>query len=197
MGEPVLIPSVRDVRGVLSDPGTGSCVVACPPHPEMGGTRSDQRLQAVSNHLDDNTVGSLRFDYSEWDEGDGEHTDVITAVSWATEHFERVGLFGYSFGGTLALLAGVEIGSEIECVSALAPDARISDDLDAVAALAELSAPVEIVYGERDSTVNWQPVVEHARACGCTVTPMPTDHFFIGQTEHVATTVVEFLTEYV
>lgn len=197
MSEPVLIPGVRDVRGVLSDPGTGSRVVACPPHPRMGGTRSDQRLRAVSNRLTDSAVGSLRFDYGEWDDGHGERTDVINAVRWATERFDRVGLFGYSFGGTLALLAGAEIKSEIECISALAPDARISDELDAVAALDEISVPVGIVYGERDSTVAWQPVVNRARACDHDIVSMSADHFFIGQTESVAKTVVEFVTPHV
>lgn len=217
--EPVLVGGARDVRGTLTVPDSSSettaCVVACPPHPQMGGSRSDARLTAVSNDLahengnkNENVdngnknenkngnangyggIASLRFDYGEWAEGVGEHTDTLNAVRWASDRYDRVGLYGFSFGGTLALLAGAEM--DVACVSALAPASRISE-LDAVDALDDIDCPVQIVYGERDSTADWKPVVERARALDYTVEGMRADHFFVGQTEKVAARVVEFL----
>lgn len=117
MSETVLIPGGRDVRATLdtaaSDGGgdaTGNgsradaVVVACPPHPQQRGHRGDERLTAVSNALTDRGIDCLRFDYGDWDEGYGESTDADNTVGWAVERYERVGLFGFSFGGTVALV---------------------------------------------------------------------------------------------
>jgi alpha/beta superfamily hydrolase len=197
MDDSVLIPGMRDVRGSLTDPDTdaSACVVACPPHPQMGGTRSDNRLTAVSDALCDVGIASLRFDYGEWDEGRGERTDTLNAIEWATERYDSVGLFGFSFGGSIALLAATE--TDVDCVSSLAPAAQISDsdELDAVDALSDITCPVQIVYAERDSTADWEPVVEQARTLDYAVESLSADHFFLGQTEKVADRVVEFLVE--
>lgn len=188
---------MRDVRGSLTDPNSdaSTCVVACPPHPQMGGTRSDDRLTAVSDVLEEEGIASLRFDYGEWDEGKGERTDTLNAIEWATERYDTVGLYGFSFGGTIALLAATK--KDVTCVSALAPTAQISDndELNAVDALSDIACPVQIVYAERDSTADWEPVVEQARTLDCTVTSMSADHFFLGQTGKVADRVIEFLIE--
>lgn len=189
----VVLPGGRDVRGTLDHSDTESVVVACPPHPEMGGTRSDSRLVAVSDALGGADIDCLRFDYGDWDEGRGEQVDVQNAVRWARERYERVGLFGFSFGGTMALCAATEIEG-LQAVSALAPD-RGPSESDAVAALEGIECPVQILYGERDSTADWEPVVERARELGFAVEALSADHFFVGQSEKVAERVVAFLGE--
>lgn len=197
MSDPVLIPGMRDVKASLTDPDSdaSACVVACPPHPQMGGTRSDDRLTAVSDALENEGVASLLFDYGEWDEGRGERTDALNAIEWATERYDTVGLFGFSFGGTIALLAATK--TDVDAVSVLAPTAQIShsDELNAVDALSDIACPVQIVYAERDSTADWEPVVEQARTLNYAVTSMSADHFFLGQTEKVADRVVAFLAD--
>lgn len=216
----IVVAGTRDVRGTLTDPGfesgsaselgpeselettTTACVVACPPHPQMGGSRSDKRLTAVSDELareddgesESEAIASLRFDYGEWAGGSGEYTDTLNAIEWVSERFDRVGLYGFSFGGTLALLAAAE--TDVACVSAVAPTARISEsesELDGVDALDEIDCPAQVVYGERDSTADWEPVVERARALDYSIKTMSADHFFIGQTAKVAEHVVQFL----
>lgn len=193
MSESVLVPSDRDVRGTLDSPESETCVVACPPHPQMGGTRTDSRLQAVSDALD---CACLRFDYGEWDEGRGELADTRDAYAWARERYERVGLFGYSFGGCLALVAAAresEAGQPPFAVAALAPAANITDDIDAVAAIDDIDCPIGIVYGERDTTVNAEAVAERVRANGGMVEAIGADHFFVGQATKVADIIAEFL----
>jgi hypothetical protein len=190
----VVLPHDRDVRASLdtADDADG-CVVACPPHPEMGGSRSDARLRALGDALGP-AVDCLRFDYGPWDEGRGERTDVHAALDWAAERYDRVGLFGFSFGGCLALVvAGEREG--LAATSALAPAARISAEIDAVAALDGLDAPTQVVYGERDTTADWEPVVERARALGLAVEGVAGDHFFLGQEAKVAGRCSEFLAE--
>ncbi|MUW15666.1 alpha/beta hydrolase, partial [Halorubrum sp. CBA1125] len=146
MSETVLIPGGRDVRASLdlaasddggsdavAGAGSDAVVVACPPHPRQGGHRGDERLVAASDALAARGIDCLRFDYGEWDEGYGETTDADAAVGWAAERYDRVGLFGFSFGGTVALVTAAA-RPELAGVCALAPTARLNPDADAVAA---------------------------------------------------------------
>jgi hypothetical protein len=192
MSESVVIPSDRDVRGTLDAPEGDTCVVACPPHPQMGGSRTDSRLQAVSDALE---CACLRFDYGPWDEGRGELADTRDAYAWARQRYDRVGLFGYSFGGCLALVAAAresEAGRAPFAVAALSPAAEI-DGIDAVEAIEAIDCPVGVVYGERDSTVDAEAVAEAVRAHGGTAEAVSADHFFVGQTTDVADRIADLL----
>jgi alpha/beta superfamily hydrolase len=203
--ERVLVPGTRDVRATLDVPLEGgandagaptstteACIVACPPHPQLGGSRTDARLRAVSDALVKRDVACLRFDYGEWDEGNGERRDARNAVSWASDRYAQVGLFGYSFGASVALLAAAG-RSTVAVVSALAPGAQVAD-FDVVGALDAIDCPVQAVHGERDETVDWAPVVERARELGFQTESLPADHHFVGQHDRVAATVARFLT---
>ncbi|WP_254840475.1 alpha/beta hydrolase [Natronomonas marina] len=190
MSEEILVPSDRDVRGTLDDPDREACVVACPPHPEHGGSRTDRNLRAVSDAVD---CACLRFDYGAWDEGRGELADTRDALAWARDRYESVSLFGYSFGGCLALVAAAResrAGRPPAAVGALAPAARISPDIDAVAAVDDIACPVGVVYGRRDTTVDAAAVAERVRERGGLVEAVGADHFFVGQSakaaEHLA-----------
>lgn len=196
--ETVLIPGGRDVRATLDSDGgdAEAVVVACPPHPQHRGHRGDERLRAVGDALIERGVDCLRFDYGAWDEGYGERTDARNAVRWAVDRYERVGLFGFSFGGCIALLVAGgddDAANAVEAVSALAPTARLNADLDAVAAMDGVRCPAQVVYGSRDDTADWRPVVERARALDWTVVELAADHFFVGQAPKVAETVEGFL----
>jgi hypothetical protein len=185
---PVRVPGPRELTATLDNPGGEACVVACPPHPQMGGKRSDRRLTAVSDALA--PTACLRFDYGPWAQGEGERGDAVAAVRWAHERYDRVGLFGFSFGGGIGLVAAPE--ADPDAVSVLAPASRLGE-LDAVAALGEVDCPVQVVYAERDTTAEWEPVVERARELGFEVAAMSADHFFVGQTTKVGERVARFL----
>ncbi|WP_440988880.1 alpha/beta hydrolase [Haloarchaeobius baliensis] len=193
--ETVLVPGAREVRASLdeSPAGADACVVACPPHPQHRGHRGDKRLVAVADALTAGGVDCLRIDYGDWDEGYGEREDVRNAVRWAAERYDRVGLFGFSFGGCLSILAAASVEVPVTAVSALAPADRLADDLDAVAALADVDCPVQICYGERDDVVDWERIVERAEELGVETVRFGADHFFVGQHEKVADAVSGFL----
>jgi alpha/beta superfamily hydrolase len=191
--EEVVVPSDRDVRGTLDAPDDDACVVACPPHPQMGGSRTDARLRAVCDALD---RACLRIDYGPWDGGPGELADVRDALAWARSEFGEVALFGYSFGGCLALVTAEresEAAQPPSRVAALAPAARITGDVDAVAAVDAIDCPVAVVYGERDTTVDAAAVADRVRERGGTVEVVSADHHFVGQTGKVAASVASFL----
>ena len=209
MSETVLIPGGRDVRASLDTAasdggetggdasggdGSGAVVVACPPHPRHGGHRGDERLTAASDALTERGVDCLRFDYGDWDEGYGESTDADNAVAWAVERYERVGLFGFSFGATVALVTAASRPG-LAGVCALAPTARLNPDVDAVAALddlVDLGVPARILYATRDSTADWEPVVERAEELGIETEAFESDHFFVGRAGDVGDSVTAF-----
>lgn len=194
--ERISIPGGRDARAVLDgDPDADAVVVACPPHPQMGGSSSDQRVRAVSDALGDRRLACLRIDYGPWSEGRGEQTDARNALGWARDRFETVGLFGYSFGAGVALLAAAEARPEPTAVSALAAPARLDDGTETAPAIERIDCPLQVVYGERDDTVDYRPVVERARERGANVEAVPADHHFVGQTQQVADLVAGFLAD--
>lgn len=201
------MPGPRDVRATLDEPATdegwtaGSdgdtdrCVVACPPHPQHGGSRSDRRLRAVSAALTGRGVACLRIDYGSWDEGTGERADAARALDWAGKRYDAVGPFGYSFGGAVALLVAAE-RADLRAVAALAPAPGLPNGADAAGALGRVEAPTLVVCGERDDTVDCERVATAARAAGKTVERLPADHHFVGGTDAVADTVGPFLAEH-
>lgn len=212
----VAVPGLRDVRATLdrptsadaveseSDTRTDAVVVACPPHPQMGGRRSDSRLRAVADALGERGVACLRFDYGPWDEGRGERADAENAVAWGRDRYDHVALFGYSFGGAVAVLAAAELATDrpVNALATLGAASRLgeAEAVDAVAALDRVDCPTRVVYGERDDTADWRPLVERASALGEASRPVATvalsaDHHFVGQRDTVGETVAGFLAD--
>jgi alpha/beta superfamily hydrolase len=196
--ETVLVPGARDVEATLDAPEdeeATACVVLCPPHPQHRGHRGDDRLVAVSEYLVDRGTAALRFDYGEWDEGLGEREDARNAIRWASERYATVGVFGFSFGGSVAVLAAATVGKSLCGVSVLAPASELPAGLHVPDALEDVDAPLQVVYATRDTTADWEPVLEAARGLGCAVVELDGDHFLIGKLDHVAETIGPFLVD--
>lgn len=194
-GETVLIPGARRVEATLDEPADDArtCVVACPPHPQFGGHRGDGRLVAVADYLTDRGIAVLRFDYGEWDEGRGEREDTLNALRWADERYDRVGLFGFSFGGTMAALAAAETAVPLCGIALLGPAAQVGADFDASATMGRIDAPIHLVYGTRDTTAEYEPFLRAAEPTGASTEAIEADHFFVGQSAKVASAVGGFL----
>jgi hypothetical protein len=189
--ERLTVPGGRDVRASLDADGPADAVVvACPPNPRHGGTRHDGRLTAVSDALPDR-IDCLRFDYGPWDGGRGERTDAANACAWATERYDRVACFGYSFGGGVTLVTAA--GTPVDAVAALSPVAHLDDGTDVAAAVAAVDAPLWVGYGTRETTVDAEAVAAEATDHGATVETFAADHCFVGQEATVADRVAAFV----
>ena len=185
MSDPVRIPGRCDVAGRLDAPGADHVVVACPPDPREGGSRSDPRLRAVGDALAP-AVACLRFDYGDCERPrTAARGDAERVLSWARGRFDRVGLFGYSFGAGVALRAA----DAADACSVLAPPADAAGALDAV------DSPLQVVVGERDTTVDWAPVADRAAALGQPVETLPATHRFRRDRDRVGRLVADFLIE--
>jgi alpha/beta superfamily hydrolase len=195
MADVLAVPGDRSVRATLDGDGGDGCVVACPPHPQYGGSRRDARLRAVSGALVDAGLDCLRLDYGPWDGGVGERDDVHDALDWAAERYERVGLFGYSFGAGVALLVAADRDDRC-AVSVLAPPATSVDDGDAATAIESITVPLQAIAGEQDTTVGWETVLGAVDDRGGTTHIVPDDHFFGGHTERVAGLAGDFLADH-
>lgn len=197
MSERVRIAGTRDLTATLDGPADADAlVVACPPHPQMGGSRSDARLRAVCDVLADADVACLRFDYGPWDDGRAEQGDVRDALAWGRERYASVGLFGFSFGAGVSLLAAATMEQRPQATSVLAPSATIVEDGDVVAAVERLAADghtAQVVYGKRDETVDWRPVVAAAREAGWPCEGVDGGHLLTGQKAHVREVVAGYL----
>ena len=185
-------PGRQDSRDEsTSGVSTSACVVACPPHPQHGGHRGDRRLTAVSEALVERGISCLRFGYGPWDGGHGETADAGVALEWARDHFDSIGLFGYSFGGCIALVTASS-QSALDATAALAPAVQIDSELDAVSTLEKIDGPLQVVSGNQDTTVEWEPIVERTREIGGTVVEVPARHSFRGHETQVANAVGDF-----
>lgn len=176
----VRIQGERPLNGTITLPDAARCVVACPPHPNYGGSRRDTRVKAVSKALAEQSIACLRFDYGDWDDAEGEQDDIKRAIRWAADRHDSVGLFGYSFGASLALIVAATV--TVDALAVLAP-AATTEGFSVTDAMKELPRPLPlfIIVGTRDTTVDWEPVVVAAKDRDAGITELESDHFFIGK----------------
>lgn len=140
-------------------------LVLCHPHPLFGGHMDDSRLLAVKLAAITKGFNVLRFNYrgvgksqGQFGQGIGEIQDTIAAVKFLRNHphtdSARIGLIGYSFGGSMALAAAIDANpAALVTISA----ALRINDLDPkliTDSLRYVACPVYIIHGKDDDTVH-------------------------------------------
>lgn len=105
--------TASDGAGLIGDlvrPSTPrAAAVVCHPHPQYGGDRHNNVVQALFRSLPSIGVAALRFDFrSDFDEGRGEGLDMRAAIDEMVSRMPGVPVIaaGYSFGAMIALGAG-------------------------------------------------------------------------------------------
>lgn len=92
---------IESIKATYENLGDFS-VLLCPPHPLMGGSRYDERLQRISKKLSENRISSLIFDYRGYRQGIGEVEDARKCLEFLKSRHSKVAILGYSFGSVVA-----------------------------------------------------------------------------------------------
>ncbi len=181
-----------------TDPVPG--VVLCHPHPLYGGSMNNNVTHALSKALVEKGIAALLFNFrgvglseGAYDHGRGEMEDARSAVLFlaAREGIDsfRLGLIGYSFGGTVALASGIG-DDDVKAVAAVSPPE-----------LPDLSGPKPrlIVCGTKDTLVSAsgiQQEIERIAGDGAASVEIieGADHFWGGYEGELADLVVDFFT---
>ncbi|MEW5785125.1 MAG: alpha/beta fold hydrolase [Bacillota bacterium] len=190
-----------NLEGRLAIPsraGAAAGVVLCHPHPLFGGTMNNNVISAVSRALVEKGIATLCFNFrgvgqseGSYDNGRGEADDARAAVSFLAGREEidssRLGLAGYSFGGAIALLAGME-DDTVKAVAAVSP-----------AGLPEFgrAKPRLVVCGTWDSQIPVSKILQEEErisggGAGTVEIVEGADHFWRGYEAVLADLVVTF-----
>lgn len=173
-------------------------VVLCHPHPLYGGNMVNNVIVAVGKALEERGIATLHFNFrgvgrsqGSFADGIGEQDDARAALAWLAVQGEidpsRLGIFGYSFGGLVALNVGAREATvkAMAAVSPLLPRGVLND----------CPKPKLIICGDADTVVLADRIRERAAEIAdpkiITVTP-GADHFWLGQEREMASAVADF-----
>ncbi len=140
-------------------------LVLCHPHPLFGGHMDDSRLLALKLAAITKGFNVLRFNYrgvgksqGQFGQGIGEIQDTIAAVEFLRIHphtdASRIGLVGYSFGGSMALAAAIDANPAALVTISAALRINNLDPKLITDSLRYIACPVYIVHGKDDDTVH-------------------------------------------
>jgi alpha/beta superfamily hydrolase len=173
--------------------------VVCHPHPQHGGTMHNKVAHTLSRAFVRCGLASLRFNFrgtegseGEYDRGEGELEDALTALAWMRERYPHGPLWlgGFSFGAAIGVRAAV--ATEVDGLVSVAPAIyRFASGLDA-----QPQCPWLVVQGDEDELVDIEETIEWVNG----LEPGPellvmqgAEHFFHGRLNELRTAVVDFV----
>jgi uncharacterized protein len=175
-------------------------VVVCHPHPVFGGSMDNMVVQRICEAVAERGVEALRFNFRGvgasggfHNAGVGEVKDVLAAVKYLRNGKKslKVGLSGYSFGASMAVLAAKK-DKTIERVATVALPLRLKD----VGPPPTKRPKMLLIAGKSDLVAPISELEVYAKASrgNAKLEPIPgADHFFGGKMLQVGKLVADFL----
>jgi len=145
-------------------------VVLCAPHPNFGGTMDFFLLVDLVRELSKEGFSTLRFNYRDvYGGGSGEVDDVVKAAELLRKQRnvnpQRLGLVGYSFGGSLVIVAAERVKPKV--IVSISPQTRpFETKLDVVDYARRIRSPIMLIHGKADDRVPYSESEEIHRAIG-------------------------------
>ncbi len=178
--------------GDLADPDLAIAgAVVCHPHPQYGGNRFNNVVEALFDALPRSGITTLRFDFrSEFDGGVAEQSDVDAALDHLAAAVPGVPLFavGYSFGAMVTLALDDK---------RIAGKALIAPPLGAVDLPTHVSCPTLVLTPAHDQfappSVAEPILATWPQATFETIDSV--DHFIAGRASLVASRVTDWITQ--
>jgi uncharacterized protein len=183
--------------------GAKATLVACHPHPKMGGTMNAPLLKAVRDELVGRAWNVLRFNFrgigtSEGESGlgDEEINDALGALDVARDRGLPVAIGGWSFGAAVAVRVASTESDLVGCV-AIAPAVDERPGITAgIPADAEPIVPTLVVVGANDENTPPDRAEQWCDDVGATFQKVKGgNHFFWGQYDDLAKIVADWLDE--
>jgi hypothetical protein len=188
------------LEGILHQPVSAPFLSAavCHPHPLYGGDMNNYVVVAVCQALAEAGIASLRFNYrgvgrseGRYGDGLGERADAGAALAYlrqlAQVEQDRVGIIGYSFGATVALMAADERVTAAAAIST----PSFGQGVPSLA----IRCPTLLISGERDEIAPAASLAPLAHTIGpqCQVALIRgADHFWWGYEKQLAEVVAQF-----
>ncbi|NLA26279.1 MAG: alpha/beta fold hydrolase [Firmicutes bacterium] len=188
----------------LPHAGAAAGVVICHPHPLYGGSMDNNVIHTISSALAEKGIASLSFNFrgvgrseGKHDGGQGEIDDALAAIAFLAEYkgidSGRLGLAGYSFGGSIALEAGLQ-SDRVKAVAAVSPPE--------IPHLSSASWPRLVLCGSGDTLIPASSILEQEEnivgmnRIGAVKVIKGADHFWYGYEKAAASPIASFFMQY-
>ncbi len=166
-----------------------AAAIVCHPHPQHGGNRYNNVVQALFDALPAAGIAALRFDFrGDYDNGRGEKLDAAAALDHLSSAVRGTPLIaiGYSFGAMVVL--GLDDPRLIAKILAAPPLAAMPVERSMDVPTLVLT-PAHDQFSAPDATeaiISDWPQTSHETIASA-------DHFLLGRTAQVAARTVEFI----
>ena len=178
---------INDIHASYKVIGEKACLL-CPPHPLMGGSRFDIRLERISEALNNIKFSTLSFDYKKpFRGGIGEIEDAKMCFEFLKSRHDFIAILGYSFGSVVASNVATEMGDALILISPL----KKIDEIE----LKDCKLPKLIVVAEKDQIISIRESEEVIKMLSepKKVVRLETDHFYTGKFDELNENIVNFL----
>lgn len=165
----------QSLTGILSipEPSVGCGAVILHPHPLFGGDMENIVVRALNNILLDAGHATLRFNFRGTEREDlfagveGAVEDARAGLSTLLQHtsIRHAGAVGYSFGGSVALSLALR-KPLLYLVTLSASLDILSEGVNDVSKLKEISCPVLLFHGDKDIVIPKQDIFQLASMIG-------------------------------
>lgn len=179
----VIIDSINATYNVRGE----KVAMLCPPHPLMGGSRFDIRLEKIASELLRNNISVMRFDYQQpFRSGIGEVEDAKKCLGYLKERHDFIAIVGYSFGSVVAS----NISDYCNVAVYISPLPSINS-----ITFEDSDIPKLFIIATKDQFVSLEESLKLYEEASNPkeVVKIDTDHFYFGKFDVLAKSVTEFI----
>jgi uncharacterized protein len=190
-----------DLEGELQLPANSSnfpIVIVCHPHPQYGGDMYNNVVEIICEALLQNSIAAFRFNFrgvgnsgGRFGGGIGEREDVKAALDFiagtTSIDSSRIGLAGYSFGGSVVLPVALE-DKRVQLLALVSPALREKDWEN----LKSYPQPKCIFVGSNDTIIGFSRIQQYFDDADYFHTIVGADHFWQGYEEELIKKLVPF-----
>jgi len=179
----VIVDSINATYNVRGE----KVAMLCPPHPLMGGSRFDIRLEKIASELLRNNISVMRFDYQKpFRSGIGEVEDAKKCLEYLKERHDFIAIVGYSFGSVVAS----NISGYCNVAVYISPLPSINS-----ITFRDSDIPKLFIIATKDQFVSLEESIRLYKEASHPkeMVKIDTDHFYFGKFDVLAKSVAEFI----